>query len=687
MPSIRNTSRYRIYNWAGGLNLKDSSYMLQDNELQDCKNIELSTRGAVSPRRGWRTYEDTANSEHMQASRRNPIHGIYRYVQSNGNKEVVFHAAGELFRDNGSRVFTYLADFQTSDNYVSFAQWRDTLFVSSKKDNLMSYHRGASTEVFSPSLSGNVPDWPFMVEPLSEGTLDPSKYYSYRFTFDLYHNNDFLGETVPLNAATANWLTGKVVREYITKNISGATGVALDSYTLPLSYLTNVKYINVYRTIGRDAAVDKQDATVPFYWLGRIDADKYKQASFGDTLFKDLGYTELSPTGQQIQYGIMDHPVKAAFVITHKNRMWYANVVASQDSKSGLETEKEYPYRIYYSEYLKPITMDVLNWFDVGHEDGEPITGLVSWRNKMLLVFKPNSIWAVLGADVETGFGEPSIQLEMLSNDVGCIAPQTISMGDNFIIWLSNRGVYYFDGTVPKPLKTELVNPIFNRVQAHRKYYAVGKYFDDIRQYWIAVSDPEVNAGTNALVLKFDFYTGTWARHVYSSVGINDFLEFKGESEMAKILGTNDQRSLILFSTGAILEFEGHPYEQYNNTPVDWYMKTKYIDCQKPETDKQFTGIMVWAIAPETITVEYDIDSGAVTGSATISPIANVTWDNFNWDDGSLWQGVKQGMQLVKLPDTAIGKRIAIKLSGSTKIHPTEIQGITIFYKEKERIN
>lgn len=70
--------------------------------------------------------------------------------------------------------------------------------------------------------------------------------------------------------------------------------------------------------------------------------------------------------------------------------------------------------------------------------DGGEITGLALWRNSTLLVFKSRSIWAI-----DNWFGDLStITLQLLTNQAGCVAHDTITEVGGDIIWLGQGGVY-----------------------------------------------------------------------------------------------------------------------------------------------------------------------------------------------------------------------------------------------------
>ena len=707
MPAKSDTRKYRINDWSGGLNLKDSSFVVADNELVDSRNISLSTRGAIRVIRGNTRYETGAN-DHLDPLYRTPIKGMYRYGKSTGEREVIIHnAQGMIFVDGGDRTFSLLKGavgdtglWETSDGFMRYAQWKDTVYFLSDRQTPNWYHSGGVGVLGTSNVTGVCDLAPTRRNIFSvadggtgSGELDSTKYFTYRYTLDIYRGDDFVSESLPLGYPDPRTIFDSqyYYDQSLSNGITGATEIHITVGNSPSGNATifeglGAKYINIYR---REASstISYYTESNEFYKIASIPLVDYNNMNTGDVLYRDNGHI-IPYTGKMI-YDVCAKPPRAKFGTSHKNRMWYLDCTAY--NINGTDQDSHHS-RLYYSEYDKPESVRIDSWVGIGPQEGEKPTGIVSWKNKVLLIFKPNSIWAVYGGDNEAQYkgentGLLDIQIEQISGDIGCIAPGTLSMGENAIFFLSNRGVYYFDGTVPKSLNTEMVNEAFKRVPSHRKYYATGEYINYLREYRIAISDSAVDPNRNRVVLKYDFYTNTWIRHEYDRVSVNDFVEFERGDEIGDVLMSNDDTSALLISNGSLMRLESSTYDVLTTSGVPWSAKTKFFDCGDPETIKQFFGIMVFGEFPQGLTIGYNIDSGDVTGTLTVASSGTaVKWNAFKWNDGTKWQGSVQGDRYVRFADTDIGKRIQFEFSGTAGVWPTEIQGITIFYKTKERI-
>lgn len=81
----------------------------------------------------------------------------------------------------------------------------------------------------------------------------------------------------------------------------------------------------------------------------------------------------------------------ADFVAVHDGYLWVGNT---------LENGTHYPHRIRFSHPNKPDSWALLDYIDFP-EGGGPITGIMPFRDH-LLVFFPNSVWALYGSNVDT---------------------------------------------------------------------------------------------------------------------------------------------------------------------------------------------------------------------------------------------------------------------------------------------
>ena len=141
--------------------------------------------------------------------------------------------------------------------------------------------------------------------------------------------------------------------------------------------------------------------------------------------------------------------------------------------------------------------------FNAGKSDFN--VGLHSFSDDKLLVFNRNSIHLVGGA----GQGA---QVQLITDEVGCVARQSIIQVGNNVLFLSDNGVYganfqdlYNLRGNEVPLSSP-INPIIQRINRDVWDKSVGVYFDN--RYYLAV--PLDGSQVNNAILIFNFMNKQW---------------------------------------------------------------------------------------------------------------------------------------------------------------------------------
>jgi len=675
--------RYPVRGFGGGLNKAVSSFLLNDDELIETQNVEFGFKGAFKPRKGIRRYDD-ANGDHCAAGRRYETRNIDRYSKSDGTREYVIQADRYVYADDDTTIFSDVTDINPADDgVIRFSKWRDTLYLASENDSVTHYHRDETeSETHTAAMQPIAKNILIFSGVLSAGgSLEASKRYYYRFTLDIQAENDFLGETAPLIDDLGT--DPKYYEQFFSD--TDATNKTITAK--PLNGTTSqiptwAKRLNIYRTpaMSTSDSIATTDKDTTFYFWKSVDISDLTAAGVIDD-----GTTAID-TSRQIFYNLLDDPPSSRFMIPHKNRMWYLH-------------QSENKARVYFSEYLQPDVVRATSFFDINANDGEPITGAVSWR-KTLIIFKQNSMHAVSGADIENAPGVPDIQLDTIDGSVGCISPQSIAQGEGGVIFLSNRGVEFFEGTKPQPLNSEFVRPLLNKIPGARRNLAAGGYILKTRKYRIAMAQDDVNPGRNSVVLEFDFWTNTWTKHIYGlassdAFGINAFVEARLGDETGQTLCAIDTTGLVqATTTGAIEIMDDVVYEITTANGIQWSAQTKYFDCGQPDIEKTFRAVIVRIATGQSFTVAWDIDEGAATSSESLDHTGTHSWDeaNLSWlgsaaqDTTHVWDDIDQGERISFIPQTSKGRRISFTFSGTATLDGTEIQGITIVYTPEGRM-
>ena len=143
--------------------------------------------------------------------------------------------------------------------------------------------------------------------------------------------------------------------------------------------------------------------------------------------------------------------------------------------------------------------------FNAGEADFN--VGLHSFSEDNLMVFNRNSIHLIANT---TSLQRASTKL--LTNEVGCVARQSIVQVGNQVIFLSDNGVYstqFFDEYNLRGTETPLSEPINLTIQRINKTYwqnSVGVYFDN--RYFLAI--PLDTSTKNNAIIIYNFLNKQW---------------------------------------------------------------------------------------------------------------------------------------------------------------------------------
>ncbi|MBO5781801.1 MAG: hypothetical protein J6R08_04995 [Opitutales bacterium] len=249
----------------------------------------------------------------------------------------------------------------------------------------------------------------------------------------------------------------------------------------------------------------RSDALISASQLGKkiyfVDEDKLRCFD-GETISVIPNFKGIS--GDTLVDGMAIPP--ASCIETHVERLCMAGIKDAQHD-SGT---------IFFSDYLDGETWMTTESIQIG-ADGDEIVGLKSWRNKTLLVFKPNSVWEVICDPLVDSEGQkvsPAFwTVNKISDSYGLVGRETIAQVGNDVWFLSKRGVCSVQRAVAADANEMQALPISQPIQdfidrinwnAADKSSAV--YFKD--RYFLSIpidSSPRPN-----VVLIYNTITKEW---------------------------------------------------------------------------------------------------------------------------------------------------------------------------------
>lgn len=194
----------------------------------------------------------------------------------------------------------------------------------------------------------------------------------------------------------------------------------------------------------------------------------------------------------------------------------YMNVWRNQLVMSGAPGD---PTGIYYSEFSDTVTPEnfpSINRIEITPEfEGSIVSGIaVLGRNQ--IIFTEDSIYIVEG-----NLADDQVRIDLLTDDVGCVAHATIKKIENTIVFLSKKGVYRISqasGGHRVDLISQQLDPLF-RLSAdpdYSPYYkrARAVTWDKMRKYVLYMPIEETigtsYATSDSKCYVFDYSIGEW---------------------------------------------------------------------------------------------------------------------------------------------------------------------------------
>jgi hypothetical protein len=646
-----------------GLNKSVRSYRLRDDELKDATNVRIGLSGEVYQRPGVEESHDMLSN--------NECRGLWRYARTDGVREWVCFRNGNVDGDgNGTAPFVNITTQTASaDGYLRFGQWKDTVALCSDAADHKWYNSGDATDVRTADQEVDIDiaalNFGFVkltAGTASGGTLEELETYYYRFTIDVEMDGDYLGETKVVIDNGLGSPGYQIVTGTTTASNKTLTILKNSTDNLP----THFARINVYRTEAPDATDLGVFGTNFSMWhVGTISKATFDAAADSAVIFTDDGLDIDADRQLKARYystAVMPFkPPQAKQFFRHKQRAMYVKGSS-----------------IFFSEINEPEAVRTKSELFIQKAEGEDIVLAVSWYNKFILVFEPNTSWIIGGGDLENELTlEPDYFQENLSPAIGCIAPDSFAFVDNNAVWLSNQGVMWFDGTRIRDLQTDQIREYLDEIPITRKYYASGTFNRKERQYWLFVTP--TGGSSNTLQLVYDFRTQSWVEGQYENnsqaFGYNLTTEVAGlgapgTGEGVEVWGANDFTGGAQTTHGSLHKFNEVEYDRTDdsNGGITWSVESGDSAFGEPEMLKEYGAVVVTYYSDVDITATITVDDGVDTESWTL-PLAS-----------PLRQ--KTHVEYLDTDTLEHGSRCRVKFAANSRARP-EIQDVVVFWAPK----
>lgn len=214
--------------------------------------------------------------------------------------------------------------------------------------------------------------------------------------------------------------------------------------------------------------------------------------------------------------------------------------------------------QVLISDYLDADTYDPF-WssFRAGSGGNDYIVAVHPWVEGSALVFCRKSIWLATLADFPSTDGSDfSIdtavaKLDLVTNEIGCSARNSIVTAGNFVFFLSDAGVYRLDAKLDLKLRGDtrpLSDPIadlFASVNANRVSKAFALWHDN--RYLLALPTTADAADGNDLVVCWNALLEQWEYRDKYSIGV-DQIVVSTYANQRRVFNVRNSGSLYLLN-------------------------------------------------------------------------------------------------------------------------------------------
>lgn len=246
---------------------------------------------------------------------------------------------------------------------------------------------------------------------------------------------------------------------------------------------------------------------------------------------------------------------------------------------------------------------------------GDTGSGLYSLGNA-LFVFQRRAIWGLYGSSPAT------FELRNISNEIGLINYRTLVEWGDVLIFLTDKGVYMFDGSNLKNISDGVVNNAIadwaNKSSPSATLWG--------NRYLISYTPSGGSSNTEALY--FDLTRGVWGK--LENVNASTWSTWEGGTDSGQIyFGSSNQGTFYHWDTG------GHDDGYEITTRYD----TPSLGFEAPTNDKSIKKFYLQQLSKGdwnmTVYQYSDISAETLSSQINLSPGSSSLWNVAQWDVAS----------------------------------------------------
>ena len=322
---------------------------------------------------------------------------------------------------------------------------------------------------------------------------------------------------------------------------------------------------------------------------------------------------------------------------------------------------------VLLSDWLDPEVYDPF-WqsFRANQGSNDFLVAVQPWVDGSFLVFMRKSIWLATVAQFPSTDGSafsidtPLSKLELLTDEVGCVARKTIAVAGQYVFFLSDAGVYRLDARLDLKLRGDtkpLSDPIadqFEQLDPAASENAVGVWHDN--RYWLAVPQ---TAGTNpsAWLFIWSALNEQWETRDEYGFGIDDLLIATAGSRR-RVMATSQAGTIMMLDEVEAGDDAPDPSITGYVGTVSGRIRTRRYGMGSM-TSKRFTRALSDVVLPDTGSIT--VRAILVNPDRTITLLPGQSNDSGVGEDYSLKQPIRQKAHYCELEFLTTANRPEIR--------------------------
>jgi hypothetical protein len=309
--------------------------------------------------------------------------------------------------------------------------------------------------------------------------------------------------------------------------------------------------------------------------------------------------------------------------------------------------------------------------FNIGLQDGDPITSLVPLGNE-LIIYKNNSIWQMVGDNLQNWVQQKSI------DNMGCVAPKSvvnvIGLGH---IFLGYDNMYFYDGTSLAPIGTN-VKPWLDAIPLTLRKHCAATYYNNFYRMSFPSSGMSTYNDHELLLDLKSFKSGKICWWLYDNRNISAYIPYTGPQD-TNVLTMCDDVSGYLRQVDVGTQDDG--------TDFQMEFHSKYFVFGQPNNEKNYDRLKIdhsLGIGTLNLTLTKNMNDEytmiiPMDASGANMLASSATLDVTMWTS----QANVRVTNEVAIPSEFDGYAISYKISHNTNYALVVFYGFTLNYKFK----